>query len=448
MACAFAHVIFFVYLCTRNFIPTHFIMKKFFLIGLLGMMTMPVLASTTVTLTVANFQTTSFSSQGISVEAAKANAANDPAYNSSSKDLRIYAKGTLTVSADQPITHISFTLSEQGKKRLAPLTANTGNVTVVGDPDFTVDWAGSATSVTLTVGDKADYGTENTKAGQFDFTAIIVTYDGVPGDTSGYAADTLSCNEVSYRVYSNPEADHFYVAKGFVRGIDKEYSSSTHAVTFRMNDDDTELGIVAGQVYCNSKEDAPNVGDLVWVKGQWKITTYGWSRDEVRSVDGGSFGIIRRGGDVIFYEDDFDGGVESTGGEVSCTKTGVTVYTDRGFNNEVHYQLRVYAGAVFEISSDETTIEKIRFTFCRNCAKSYTGGLSEVVTVNAMTWRVDSMASQARIEKIEIYFGDENQGVTTPSLREYGEVSKVFRNGQVLILRGDKTYTLTGQELK
>ena len=422
-------------------------MKRFFLLGLLGMMTWPVLASTTVTLTVANFQTTSFSSKGISVVAAKANAANDPAYNESYKDLRVYAKGTLTVSADQPITHISFTLSEQGKKRLAPLTANTGNVTVVGDPDFTVDWAGSANSVTLTVGDKAEYGTENTKAGQLDFTAITVTYDSDPIDPPVTTDDTLSCNEASARVEKDPDGYHYYVVKGFVRSILKEYNSSTHTVTFRLNDDDSELGVIAGQVYCNSKEDVPEPGDLVWVKGQWQITAYGWSRDEVQSVNGGSFGLIRKGGDVIFYQDDFDGGEESTGGEVSCERTGVTVYTNRGFNNEVHYQLRVYAGALFEISSEDIPIGHIRFTFCRDCAKPYTGGLSEVVTVNALTWRVESMPSQARIEKIEIFFGDDNQGLEN-NTAIHESCRKILRDGQVLILRGDRTFTLTGQELK
>lgn len=300
-------------------------MKKIYLTLCLGLaMTVSLFASTTVTLTVANFQTTSFSSQGISVEAAKANAANDPAYNSSSKDLRVYAKGTLTVSADQPITHISFTLSEQGKKRLAPLTANTGNVTVVGDPDFTVDWTGSATSVTLTVGDKADYGTENTKAGQFDFTAITVTYNGDPIDPiDPPVSNTLSCNELLSVITNSPT---YYVVQGYVCTILKEYNNASHTITFGMDDEFIFLGrpdVIAGSVNCYNKADAPKRGDLVWVKGQWKLNPHYWHYDVAESEAGGSFGIIQRAGDVIFFYDDFDGGVEGSGGEVSYSSDGL-----------------------------------------------------------------------------------------------------------------------------
>ena len=137
----------------------------------------------TVTLTMADFAATSFTDQtsGISVATAKNGGGTEPAYNATGKDLRIYAKGSITISSAQNITGISFTISTQGKKRLAPLTADAGSVTVKGDPDFTAEWTGSATSVTLTVGEKADYGTESSKAGQLDFTAIVVTLEG--GDT-------------------------------------------------------------------------------------------------------------------------------------------------------------------------------------------------------------------------------------------------------------------------
>jgi hypothetical protein len=138
----------------------------------------------TVTLTMADFAATSFTDQtsGISVATAKNGGGTEPAYNATGKDLRIYAKGSITISSAQNITGISFTISTQGKKRLAPLTADAGSVTVKGDPDFTAEWTGSAKSVTLTVGDKADYGTDgSSKAGQLDFTAIVVTLEA--GDT-------------------------------------------------------------------------------------------------------------------------------------------------------------------------------------------------------------------------------------------------------------------------
>lgn len=424
-------------------------MKKIYFTLCLGLaMTVSMFASTTVTLTVANFQTTSFSSQGISVEAAKANAANDPAYNSSSKDLRVYAKGTLTVSADQPITHISFTLSEQGKRRLAPLTANTGNVTVVGDPDFTVDWAGSATSVTLTVGDKADYGTENTKAGQFDFTAITVTYNGDPIDPiDPPVSNTLSCNELLSVITNSPT---YYVVQGYVTNIISEYNNASHTVSFGLDDEFIFLSrpdVIAGSVYCKNEADAPKRGDLVWVKGQWKLNPDYWHYDVAESEAGGSFGIIQRAGDVIFFYDDFDGGVESSGGEVSYMRDGVTVYTNRGYCSELAHSLRVYSGALFEITSQDKVISKIRFTFDENYDRDFSGGLNNEVIVNSKTWRVESMKAQARIIRIEVFFGgSENQAVELIPMPE--STQKIISNGQILILRGDKTYTLTGQELK
>ena len=130
----------------------------------------------TVTLTMSDYAATEFTASGITVSTAKNGGASVPAYNSGGQDLRIYAQGSVTISAEQAITAISFTISTQGKKRLASLTADVGSMTVAGSPDFTVAWSGSANSVTITVGDKADNGTDgNTKAGQFDFSAITVT---------------------------------------------------------------------------------------------------------------------------------------------------------------------------------------------------------------------------------------------------------------------------------
>ncbi len=151
----------------------------------------------TVTLTMADFADVSFSDQtsGISVSTAKNAGQTAPAYNATGKDLRVYAKGSITIEAAKNITSISFTISYQGKNRLAPLTASVGSVVVAGDPDFTAEWTGSATSVTLTVGDVASYGKESTKAGQLCFTAIVVTLgEGEGGETPAVATPVISGN--------------------------------------------------------------------------------------------------------------------------------------------------------------------------------------------------------------------------------------------------------------
>ena len=73
------------------------------------------------------------------------------------------------------MTSIVFNISTQGKKRLAPITANTGTVATQKSGDSTVSWSGSAKSVTFTVGEKAVYGSDGeTKAGQLDFDSIEI----------------------------------------------------------------------------------------------------------------------------------------------------------------------------------------------------------------------------------------------------------------------------------
>ena len=102
-----------------------------------------------------------------------------PAINGSANDARTYAKGTVTVSTTgENMTTLVFNLSAQGKKRLAPITASVGEVNI-DVTNWTVTWTGDAASVTFTVGEKADYGTDgNSKAGQFCFGNIEIYTNG------------------------------------------------------------------------------------------------------------------------------------------------------------------------------------------------------------------------------------------------------------------------------
>lgn len=108
--------------------------------------------------------------------------------------------------------------------------------------------------------------------------------------------------------------------------------------------------------------------------------------------------------DVVFTPADFEGQgqaatLETPGGAVTATKNGVTVATDNGYGHNL--ALRVYKGAHFSITSTTEQIGKIKFQFY----STYDGGLDQEVVVNGMSYEVESMASQARIEKIQIYFG-------------------------------------------
>ena len=116
---------------------------------------------------------------GYSLTAKKNTGSNAPTINASNKDVRIYAKGTLTISASNTMSTIVFNLSAQGKKRLAPITASVGAIATQANGDATVTWTGDATEVTFTVGDKANYGSDgSSSAGQLCFNTISVTSEG------------------------------------------------------------------------------------------------------------------------------------------------------------------------------------------------------------------------------------------------------------------------------
>ena len=118
------------------------------------------------------------SSNGFTLTFAKNNGTTEPTYNSNGGDIRLYAKGTVTVDAgSKNITSIVFNISDAGKKRLAPITANVGTVATQSSGDETVSWSGSSSAVTFTVGDKADYGSDgSSKAGQLCFSSVTITY--------------------------------------------------------------------------------------------------------------------------------------------------------------------------------------------------------------------------------------------------------------------------------
>ncbi len=151
-------------------------MRKFYLF-LFALLTVCGLAKAQVTVTPT---TTSGETDGISFTTAKNAGQTTPAYNANGQDFRIYAKGSITISsAVGNMKSIVFNISTQGLKRLAPITADKGTIAAQASGDKTVTWTGDATSVTLTVGDKADYGTESSKAGQLCFTDFVVTVGAV-----------------------------------------------------------------------------------------------------------------------------------------------------------------------------------------------------------------------------------------------------------------------------
>ena len=114
--------------------------------------------------------------------AVKNNGGTAPTQNSNSKDLRHYAKNTLTITGAK-MTKIVFAMSDAGLKQWADITASEGKITIDKDAKTTT-WenATGSTAITLTVGDENKYGTKaDKKAGQFDISSVVITSDGQGG---------------------------------------------------------------------------------------------------------------------------------------------------------------------------------------------------------------------------------------------------------------------------
>ena len=152
-------------------------MKKIFSL-LATIMAVATMSAETLTLKMSEYAETTFTTRGITVTATKG---TDAAPAATGEELRVYAGGTLTISTStNNIKAIEFELSDKGKERLADITTDVSTISITGSQteEQSVSWAGSATSVTFTVGEKATYGTNSNKAGQFDLLSITITTDG------------------------------------------------------------------------------------------------------------------------------------------------------------------------------------------------------------------------------------------------------------------------------
>jgi len=174
------------------------------------------------TIIMADYASVSFTAGAYTVTAEKGEGSTNPAYNTGAADLRVYAKGLITISnSKENITKIVFNLSAQGLKRLAPVTASTGSIATQASGDNTVTWTGNASSVTFTVGEKADFGSDgDTKAGQLCFASIDVA----PWSDGDVQAKTLESISVSGQKASFNVGDAF----AFGGTVTANYSDGSH----------------------------------------------------------------------------------------------------------------------------------------------------------------------------------------------------------------------------
>ena len=139
---------------------------------------------------------------------------------------------------------------------------------------------------------------------------------------------------------------------------------------------------------------------------------------------------------VTFTKDDFAGqGTANTGSEVTATKGGVTFTYSKGYCADE--SLRCYAHGALTITAT-ATIEKINFT----TTGGKTGGLDAEVTVNATSYVVEDLASQARFTEVKVVLA----GGTTAIDNNEVEMKAVKRvvNGQLFIEKNGVLYNAQG----
>lgn len=237
--------------------------------------------------------------------------ASTPVINSKAFDLRAYAKAEMTIAASTTMNQIVFHVSAQGLKRLADITASTGDITISAD-NTTVTWTGLASSVVLTVGDYATHGTDGaTKAGQFCVDSPIEITTGTTPGTKPEGGDPDPEPEIVHiantaeTAYTVAQANDIIAAgkaldeKVYVSGTIvsiKEIDTGDYGnATYFISDDGTETGqleVYRGFDYKGAKftsADKIKVGDVVVVygklvdfKGTYEFTT----GSEIYSING------------------------------------------------------------------------------------------------------------------------------------------------------------------
>lgn len=181
---------------------------RFFMLNLLVLVSAAVMAQTTIDFTKLSWSNP-FSQSPYTFSADKNGGGNAPTQNPTYKDIRLYAKNTLTVSTSGgKICKIVFHISNKGLDQWAEFTPNNGSVTVSTEK-HTATWENTegATSVTFTVGDKCKYGTKGTsKSGQFCFDSVDIT--GLGGSSSTSTSLTFG-EDVDGKTFTVRQGDSF-----------------------------------------------------------------------------------------------------------------------------------------------------------------------------------------------------------------------------------------------
>ena len=162
--------------------------------------------NTTATWTVAADGIT-FTSGTYTLTASKAAGKTAPQQHAQYKDVRVYAKSTLTIATTgSNMKSIVFKIAKSGIYRQADMSASTGTVQV-DTTAMTVTWTGDANNVVLTVGEKATYGREKDKNGQFRFIKTEINETAGGGGETGETPTVTEMNIVDLNALTADKAN-------------------------------------------------------------------------------------------------------------------------------------------------------------------------------------------------------------------------------------------------
>lgn len=212
---------------------------------------------------------TSYVGENFSIAFSKGTNNNAPKYYNTGTAIRCYGGNTITFSSNDTITEISFTFgSGDGTNAI------TSNVGIFSDGI----WVGKSKTIVFTIS-----GT----SGHRRIKSVEVTIGEEPKPYT--PLDTITCDSARIAAFTG-KTDSILV-KGYVTEIATAWNSQYNNISFWIADIEDGGKVFEGfRVACATEEEAPNVGDLVWIKG--KLTTFNDTIPELTA--GGTFGILQR----------------------------------------------------------------------------------------------------------------------------------------------------------
>lgn len=389
------------------------------------------------------------------------------AYNTTSKDARYYTGNTLTISAETEMTKIVFNLSAQGLKRLAPITASTGTIATQASGDTKVTWTGSATSVTFTVGAKADYGTEPDKAGQLDFTSVDIT----AGGGATYSDYSLTCSGVTPEpVYYNIRFFNNGNQIGEPQSVLKNQQAEVPTGITAECEDYTFVGWWTAELLAENTEAKSWVTNFKATKDQDYYAIFSKTEE-------GQGGAAEEETTYTFTSKAWADATNSwtsnaDGNQYNNDNQGVQVTTGT-------------TGAGAEAKNSLDNVSKVVIKYCTNATKGVgsitvtvgTAELSKDVTKTGGTelrdlefafdnksgkvsFKVECTTNSIYVNSVTITAGGGTSSTTYySSVVTCGETAidnnvvapkaiKVLENGQIVIILGDQKYTIFGQKIQ